>query len=76
MKTERGPHKRNTERGTHIGVINIRGINEASKRILVEGWGDKHELDIICISETKYPFCSTEGGQETYVDEIRIKGNW
>ena len=38
--------------------------------------GDKHELDIICISETKYPFCSTEGGQETYVDEIRIKGNW
>ena len=52
-----------------IGEINIRGVNDVCKRILVEEWAQKHELDIVCVAETKHAHASIEGEQAGYIED-------
>ena len=56
-----------------IGEINIRGFNDACERILVEEWAQKHELDIVCVAETKHSHTSIEGEHAGYIEDEKVR---
>ena len=56
--------------------MNIRGINDAGKIIILEAWADRNLIDIICRAETKVPHSSVWDGDGEVVDEEKVRGNW
>ena len=49
-------------KSTHLRVatININGINELSKRLSLETWANKNDIDIVCISGIQFDYRNDE----------------
>ena len=65
-----------TQSNLKLGTINIRGINDPTKRLTVEEWAAKQKVNVVCVSETQRNLSTCEQGVEQWVDEEQIKGDW
>ena len=83
LKRNGGKISRMGKKGKRTGInikvatINVRGLGEVGKKVLIEKWAEKHNVDVVCLTETHHPHSSTECARKgLYVEDERIWGDW
>ena len=72
-----GKKGRRTGININVATINVKGLGEVGKKMLIEQWAEKHRIDVICVTETHHAHTSTECEKDgLYVEGERIRGDW
>ena len=83
LRRNAGKLRRTGQLGKRTGVnikvatVNVRGLAEIGKRMIIEQWAEKHCIDVVCVTETHHPHSSVESVPDgMYVEEEKIRGDW
>ena len=68
--------RRNICTGFKCATINVRGINQARKRKLLDKIAKVHVIDFMFMTETKYAYSSIENAYAKVMDKEPVKGDY
>ena len=61
QKKKMGARGENQMLRFRMAVLNVKGINQAAKRRIIEEWAEHKGVDIILLTETQHAHSSQEG---------------